>query len=349
MILIEDLTPASADAGVAAHYGDPMREQRTLETAVGLVDRSNRDVLAVPGEERASWLHTLTTQHLAELRAGQGSELLVLSPHGHVEQHAYVTEDGTTAWLDTEPGAGAGLLKYLEMMRFFTRVEPRDATIEMAVLSLVGPDATAAAERLGVAGLAEPRIGAVPGPKFAAGSVPPGPTSLYDVRVFEHGLARRVPLGVDLLVRRSEVEAVTTRLGVPMAGLWAYEAVRVARRIPRLGWETDHRTIPAEAEFTGPAVHLDKGCYRGQETVARVHHLGRPPRRLVLLHFDGIATDQPPAQGTPVELDGRAVGFVGTAVRHHELGMIALAILKRNVSDDAKLQVGESAAAIDPA
>jgi folate-binding protein YgfZ len=345
VILIEELTPDSADAGVAAHYGDPMREQRTLATAVGLVDRSNRDVIAVPGEERASWLHTLTTQHLSDLTAGQASELLVLSPHGHVEQHAYVTEDGTTAWLDTEPGAGEGLLKYLEMMRFFTRVEPRHATAEMAVLSLVGPDAPAAVAELG---LAEPRIMAVPGPKFRTGAVPAHPTARYDVRAFENGLARRVPLGVDLLVPRSDVEEVRRRLDVPAAGLWAYEAIRVAHRIPRLGWESDHKTIPAEAGFMAAAVHLEKGCYRGQETVARVHHLGRPPRRLVLLHLDGIATDQPPAQGTPVTLDGRAVGFVGTAVRHFELGMIALAIVKRNVPDDARLQVAESAAAIDP-
>src|SRR4051794_24814751 len=157
-VAIEDLAPESADAGVAAHYGDPMTEQRLLETAVGLVDRSNRDVVAVPGEERASWLHTLTTQHLSALGPNQASELLVLSPHGHVEQHACVTEDGTTAWLDTEPGAGEGLLKYLEAMRFFTRVEPRDATAEIAVLSLVGPGA---AEVVG--GLTEPEVGAVPG------------------------------------------------------------------------------------------------------------------------------------------------------------------------------------------
>jgi hypothetical protein len=345
VILIEDLTPDSADAGVAAHYGDPMREQRTLATAVGLVDRSNRDVIAVPGEERASWLHTLTTQHLSDLKAGQASELLVLSPHGHLEQHAYVTEDGTTAWLDTEPGAGEGLLKYLETMRFFTRVEPRDATAEMAVLSLVGPDATTAVAELG---LAEPRVSAVPGPKFRAGAVPAHPTSMYDVREFENGLARRVPLGVDLLVPRSAVEDVRRKLDVPAAGLWAYEAIRVAHRIPRLGWETDHKTIPAEAGFMATAVHLEKGCYRGQETVARVHHLGRPPRRLVLLHLDGVATDQPPAQGTRVTLDGREVGFVGTAVRHFELGMIALAIVKRNVPDEARLQVADSAAAIDP-
>ncbi|MFF5295584.1 CAF17-like 4Fe-4S cluster assembly/insertion protein YgfZ [Paractinoplanes globisporus] len=341
VVMVEDLDPSSADAGVAAHYGDPMREQRTLATAVGLVDRSNRDVIAVPGEERASWLHTLTTQHLSDLSAFSGSELLVLSPHGHVEQHAYVTEDGETAWLDTEPGAGAGLLKYLEMMRFFTKVEPRDATSEIAVLSLVGPGAADLFPEL-----ENPRVGAVPGPKFAAGSVPAHATSQYAVRGFEGGLARRVPLGVDLLVPRAAKTSVIEKLAVPPAGLLAYEAIRVEHRIPRLGWETDHRTIPAEADFIASAVHLDKGCYRGQETVARVHHLGRPPRRLVLLHFDGIATDQPPAHGTPVTLDGREVGFVGTAVRHHELGLVALAVLKRNVTA-GELRVGESVVSVD--
>jgi folate-binding protein YgfZ len=344
VVMVEDLDPTSADAGVPAHYGDPMREQRTLATAVGLVDRSNREVIAVPGAERASWLHTLTTQHLSDLSPMTGSELLVLSPHGHVEQHAYVTEDGTTAWLDTEPGAGAGLLKYLEMMRFFTQVEPRDATAEIAVLSVVGPGAADL-----FPGLAAPRVGEVPGPKFAAGSVPSQATSTYAVREFEGGLARRVPLGVDLLVPRSAKTAVIEKLGVPLAGLWAYEAIRVEHHIPRLGWETDHRTIPAEAELIAPAVHLDKGCYRGQETVARVHHLGRPPRRLVLLHLDGIASDQPPPQGTPVTLGDREVGFVGTAVRHHELGLVALAVIKRNVADDAELRIGDSVAAVDVA
>ncbi|MGK5679483.1 CAF17-like 4Fe-4S cluster assembly/insertion protein YgfZ [Actinoplanes sp. URMC 104] len=343
VVMVEDLDPASPDGGVPAHYGDPMREQRTLATAVGLVDRSNRDVVAVPGEERASWLHTLTTQHLSDLTKDQGTELLVLSPHGHVEQHAYVTEDGETAWLDTEPGAGAGLLKYLEMMRFFTRVEPRAATGELAVLSLVGPGAGDLFPEL-----PQPRVHAVPGPKFAAGEVAAGPTSLYPVAEFFGGLARRVPLGVDLLVPRVSRTAVIEKLGVPLAGLWAYEAIRVEHRIPRLGWETDHRTIPAEADFMAAAVHLDKGCYRGQETVARVHHLGRPPRRLALLHFDGVATDQPPAKGTPVTRDGREVGFVGTAVRHHELGLVALAVLKRNVADGDELRVGESVVAVDP-
>ncbi|ASW56925.1 folate-binding protein YgfZ [Plantactinospora sp. KBS50] len=346
--------PEHAAAGVgsvAAHYGDPLREQRQAATDVALVDRSHRGVLAVPGEERAGWLHTLTSQHLATIAAGEGSELLVLSPHGHIEQHAMVAEDGTTTWLDTEPGDAAGLLDYLLKMRFFTRVDPADVTAQWALLSLVGPRAAAAAAALGVADLAAPDLVEVPASKFAAGSVPARPTSRYDVSQLPGGgWARRVRLGVDLLVPRGRIDEVAGTLreaGVPAAGLWAYEALRVAARIPRVGRDTDHRTIPAEVDLVGPAVHLEKGCYRGQETVARVHNLGRPPRRLVLLHLDGSASDRLPESGTPVTTAGRSVGFVGSAVQHFELGPIALAVLKRNVADDAPLLVGEVAAAIE--
>ncbi|GAB3857077.1 hypothetical protein GCM10029963_54560 [Micromonospora andamanensis] len=176
--------PAHAAAGVrgvAAHYGDPMREQRQLTTEVGLVDRSHRGVIAVPGAERISWLHTLTTQHLAELSPGQGTELLVLSPHGHVEQHAMVAEDGDTTWLDTEPGATAGLLTYLEKMRFFSQVDPRDATAEHALLSLVGPKAAQVTALLDVPPLAEPDVLGLPGPKFRSGSCRPArpPATTY--------------------------------------------------------------------------------------------------------------------------------------------------------------------------
>jgi folate-binding protein YgfZ len=132
-----------------------------------------------------------------------------------------------------------------------------------------------------------------------------------------------------------------------VAGLLAYEALRVAALRPRLGLDTDHRTIPHEVGWLGSAVHLDKGCYRGQETVARVHNLGRPPRRLVLLHLDGSDSELPET-GVAVELDGRAVGRVGTAVRHHELGPLVLALVKRQVPDEAELVAGGIAARIDP-
>ena len=152
------------------------------------------------------------------------------------------------------------------------------------------------------------------------------------------------------LVPRDKLEAYADAAG-PACGLWAFEALRIERGEPRLGIDTDHRTIPNEVGWIGDAVHLDKGCYRGQETVARVHTLGRPPRRLVLLHLDGSENRLPPA-GSPVSYDGRDVGFVGSSARHHELGPIALALVKRNVPVDATLSVDEMPAAqevvVDP-
>ena len=148
------------------------------------------------------------------------------------------------------------------------------------------------------------------------------------------------------LVPRERLAAYAEAAG-PACGLWAYEALRIARGEPRLGLDTDHRTIPNEAGWIGPAVHLDKGCYRGQETVARVHTLGRPPRRLVRLHLDG-SVDALPAADAALESDGRAVGFVGGSARHFELGPIALGMIKRNVPVDAPLIVDGIAASQDP-
>jgi folate-binding protein YgfZ len=154
------------------------------------------------------------------------------------------------------------------------------------------------------------------------------------------------PDAADLLVPRGQVAEIAERLAVPLAGIWAYEALRVADRRPRLAYETDHRTIVQEPDWIGAAVHLNKGCYRGQETVARVQNLGRPPRRLVLAHLDGSSEHLPPT-GAPITVDDRPVGFVTTAVRHYELGQIALAMVKRNVPDDAPLSVGGVIARID--
>jgi folate-binding protein YgfZ len=149
---------------------------------------------------------------------------------------------------------------------------------------------------------------------------------------------------------RASLTSLPDELGTPV-GTWAWEALRIAAGICRVGVDTDERTIPNEAGLLGRAVHLEKGCYRGQETVARVHTLGRPPRRLVLLHLDG-SVDHLPAHGSDLVLDGTRVGSVGSSARHHELGPIALALIKRNTDPAATLVVDGVAAAqevvVDP-
>ncbi len=161
------------------------------------------------------------------------------------------------------------------------------------------------------------------------------------------------PGAVPTVVPRDDVDAV---LGGRRAGLWALEALRIASGSPRAFLDTDERTIPNELsnpadDRLGPAVHLRKGCYPGQETVARVYNLGRPPRRLTLLHLDGSA-ERLPAIGADVLLDGRPVGRMGTSERHFELGPVGLALLKRNVPADAELLVDGVAASqellVDP-
>jgi hypothetical protein len=288
-----------------------------------VIDRSNRDVLVVPGADRLGWLHSICSQHVSALADGDSTESLVLSPHGHVEQHWQVTELAETVWIDTEPGAGPDVLAYLRMMQFLKRVEPADVSADWAVLSLAGPDSPAVLQAAGIEVPANVgRALALPGGGFVR-RMPPMPAGASDA--------------IDVIVprdRRAGTLAALVSAGADPAGLWAYEAIRVESRRPRLGLETDHRTIPHEVGWIGSAVHLDKGCYRGQETVARVHNLGRPPRRLVLIHFDGDS-DELPDPGTSVISDGRAVGFVGTAVHHYELGPVGLAVLKRSVAERA--------------
>lgn len=318
----------SPDAGVAWHHGDPPAEQRAAARGAVVVDRSHRDALVVPGEERLGWLHSLTTQQLTGLADGTATEALVLDANGRVEHHAPLAEAGGRVWLDVEPGHGGVLLAYLEKMRFWSKVEP--AAAELGVLSLLGPSSVAA---LAAAGL--------PAPDDGRAEVADG--------VLVRRLDWRTMPAVDLLVPRTELARWWSRLTADTrpAGTLAYEALRVEALRPRLGMDTDLRTIPHEVGWIGGAVHLDKGCYRGQETVARVANLGRPPRRLLLLHLDGSA-DALPETGDDVLLDGRAVGRVGTVVQHHELGPVALALVKRSVAPDAALTAGGAAAAVDP-
>ena len=299
----------SPDEGVAAHYGDLFREQRALADGRGFVDLSHRGVVTVTGDDRLSWLHLLLTQHVEALPPGQATEALILSPHGHVEHALYLVDDGATTWVHVEPGTQEPLLAYLDSMRFFYRVETADATEQYAVVHL------------------------------PAGSITPVP---------EEWAVRETAYGRDVFVPRGQLADFAAQAGPP-AGVLAYEALRIEAHRPRLGQETDHRTIPHELGWLETAVHLHKGCYRGQETVARVHNLGRPPRRLVFLHLDGSEVKLP-AHGAPVRVaeeggEGRVVGTVTSSARHWELGPIALAVVKRNTPERATLVAGEDTAA----
>lgn len=321
------------DSGVAAHYGDPNREQRLLEESLACVDLSHRGVVTVSGVDRLTWLHSLTTQHLTSLEPRRSVETLILSPKGHVEHALHVVDDGETTWLTTEPGEAAEAVRaWLDSMKFMLRVEVADRSADFAVLG----EPIAAESQVG-----EPLAWVDSWPAVVGDSVAYGPLEGHP--------------GVDrpwreLIVPRDElVSAVGER---PLAGIWAAESLRVNAWRPRLGIDTDHRTIPHELDWMRTAVHLHKGCYRGQETVARVHNLGRPPRRLVFLHLDGSGHTLP-EPGTEVRVnDGteqaalaRPIGRVTSVARHYTDGPIALAVIKRNVDPTAELLVGNTSAA----
>ncbi|MDT7732415.1 MAG: tRNA-modifying protein YgfZ, partial [Mycobacterium sp.] len=247
------------DAGAVWHYGDPLGEQRAAADEAVVVNRSHRAVLRLTGDDRKSWLHSISSQHVSELPDGAVTQNLSLDGQGRVEDHWIQTElDGVT-YLDTEPWRGEPLLTYLRKMVFWSDVAVEQA--DLAVLSLLGPR------------LADPQVLDALG----VGSLPADEEA---VPLPDGGFLRKMPgtgLALDLVVPRDQADQWRKRLvdaGVRPAGVWAFEAHRVAALQPRLGVDTDERTIPHEVGWIDTAVHLDKGCYRGQETVARVHNLG---------------------------------------------------------------------------
>ncbi|WP_425955944.1 YgfZ/GcvT domain-containing protein [Xylanimonas sp. McL0601] len=315
---------SGSDAGVAWHYGDPVAEQRALVRGGAVVDQSHLGVVRVAGPDRLRWLHDITSQDVAALAPRTSTELLVLSPQGHVEHAAGVVDDGEATWLITEADDAAPLAAWLDRMRFMLRVEVADVTGEWAVIG--EPVAAEGAE-------GEPLTWWDTWPRVAAGGTRYGPAE------DEHPGMQR-PWRLVLVPRATLAAEVAAReaSGWRLAGTWATEALRVEALRPRLAREVDHRSIPHELDWLRTAVHLHKGCYRGQETVARVHNLGRPPRRLVLLHLDGSGHVLPEAGGE-VLLDGRVVGALTSVARHHELGPVGLAVVKRSVPEDAELLV----------
>jgi tRNA-modifying protein YgfZ len=303
------------------HYGNPLAEQRELAAGRAIVDLGDRDLLSITGPDRLSWLDSLTSQRLTELHPGDSAETLLLDPSGRVEYAARVVDDGETSWLLLDPGAGAGLLAFLDRMRFLLRVEVADRSAEFTTIGTLGavPEAVAVRDELPLV-WRDPWAAVVPGGhQYATTPEHPGAGWTY----------------AEALVERDRVAELAQ---LPAAGTLALEALRIAAWRPRAATELDATTIPHELDWLRSAVHLSKGCYRGQETVAKVHNLGHPPRRLVLLHLDGSDAVLPVA-GDEVRRDETTVGRITASAVHHELGPIALAVVKRTADPSAELIV----------
>lgn len=355
------MIPAPApDSSVPFHFGNPAHEARAFERGAAAVALA-WDVVTVSGADRLTWLHSITSQHLARVTPGESTEALILSPHGHVEQAFGLVDDGATAWLLTDSGRGEGLVRYLVSMQFAARAEVtlRD-DLGVVVRARPGADApgsgsagSAQADSSGgssATGLAE-RLGPIvalwrdPWPATTGASYgPPDETHPATQPDTRWDMEFAVVADPEAALERWEATGGTR------AGLWAFEAARVAAWRPRLNLEVDARALPHELDWLRTAVHMDKGCYRGQETVARVINLGRPPRRLVALHLDG-SEDELPERGAEVTIPGgrRAVGHVTSVARHHELGPIALALVKRSTDPDAELRVAVASGEISAA
>ncbi len=314
MTAIPHMDDTSIDAGVPWHYGEPFKEQRELVAGHGRVDLSHRGVVTVTGVDRKSWLHSITTQDFQSPTTNLTS--LILSPHGHIEHDIHVIDDGETTWISCEPGTANDLMTYLLSMRFMLRVEVTDVSDEFAI---VGAPGWITSDKYPVWHSSDAfLVGSQSVDKYVA--LRPG-----DWKVSE------------LFVPQSELAEVMAQ--EMLVGTWAWEAHRIRAGVPRLNFETDYKTIPHELGLIASSVHLNKGCYRGQETVAMVYNLGKPPRRVVKLELDG-STNDTPLIGDAVLWNEKVVGRVTSVTQDFESGPLALAVIKRSVPTDAVLTAG---------
>lgn len=298
------------------HYGDPVIEQRAFARSEAVVDVSDREIVRVVGPDRLVWLNSLITQMVLGLAPGITTESLVLDPKGHVEHAFFVGDDGEATWLLCGSGRGEALAGWLASMIFRMQVtvshEPRQWSVVATRTALTPADAVPA------------MVFCDPWPQVGEGSLgyapdphPGSDWSLY-YSVF--------PAGYD-----------ASATGLRRAGTLALTGLEIAAGRPSMD-DVDAKSLPHEFDWLRSAVHLNKGCYRGQETVAKVHNLGHPPRRLTLLHLDGSESVLPIA-GDPVMGSERQVGVITRAAWHYELGPIALALVKRSLPVEIEVSV----------
>lgn len=324
-------SPEVLDQGIAWHFGSPFEEQKALSAGLGAVDLSNKVVIRLTGADRLSWLDSITSHSVAKLISEQSATTLILSPHGHVEHELHVIEFAETCYLIAETGTAEALLSHLTKMKFMARIDIELAA-DLAVvfepireISATYPTWLTPLE-FGELGLT------------AAGSSAGGDQSRYLI-------ARPAKfIGREILIPKPELLNYLSER--PAAGSWAYNALRIAAGVPRLA-DLDHKTLPHEVGLIGAAVHLSKGCYRGQESVARLHNLGKPPRRLTLLYLEA-GDNELPKPGDEVKLADISVGVICSAAQHFEFGPIALALIKRAIDPTAIVSIGSQSATQQP-
>ena len=314
------------DQEIAWHFGNPLAEQRLLSSGNGIVDLSNRAVIALTGADRLTWLDSISSHAVSNLAVGESATTLILSPHGHVEHELHVINAHEVCYLIAETQTANSLSDYLNKMRFMSRVE---INIETQLQVFFEPIREITDYPTWLTPLEFGELGLT-----NAGSSAGGDQSRY--------LLNRPAkfIGREVLLRPTEVSQYLA--DKELAGSWAYNAVRIAAGVPRM-LDFDHKTLPHEVGFIGPAVHLSKGCYRGQETVARLHNLGKPPRRLTLLYLEA-GDHELPKHGETVLLKDESVGVICSSAQHYEFGPIALALIKRSISESEILEVNKQSA-----
>jgi folate-binding protein YgfZ len=293
-------------------------QYRQLREACGLLDRSERGKLLVTGPDGAEYLQGQLTNDVEALEVGEGQYAALLDRKGHMQADMRVLRLGAEEiWVDTEGEALAAARRHLEMYSIGRDVTVADVSEERAVLSLIGPRS----------------------PEVAGTASLPELTCLETTVSGVECIAAGTPDGIDLIVAAEEAERLRGALleaGAVMVSPAAVEILRIESGTPRFGAEMGIETMPAEAGIVERAVSFTKGCYIGQETVARLHYKGKPNR-----HLRGLRLSGPAEPGAPLRLGEKEVGRLGGAAVSPALGPIGLAILRREAEAGAELAVGE--------
>ena len=306
--------------------GNPFTQQRDLLSGTGVVVFDDRGVVALTGSDRLSYLDSLVSQDVSRLVPGESAEALLLDPHGHIERVMGLIDDGETTWILVDEDQAPAVAAFLDRMTFSKDAEARDVSAEFyRVGYFPGGLAEAALAPLTEVSHGISLVWADPWNHVSAGGWQYAATTGHPAPEWNYREA---------LVPRS-VALPSTLISVKPE---QWDALRIAAWRPRFAAEVDANALPHEFDWLRSAVHLNKGCYRGQETVAKVHNLGHPPRRLTLLHLDG-STNILPEANADIAVNDAVVGHITSASNHFEDGPIALALLKRSVPADATLTV----------